>query len=94
MLDQIGGFGEVDGFAGRVRRALAAADGAPDEPVLTGRERDVLALLMSPLPLDDVAAELRVSVNTVKTHVRAIYTKLGVDNRRAAVVVARQRGLA
>jgi LuxR family maltose regulon positive regulatory protein len=33
------------------------------------------------------------SVNTVKTHVRAIYTKLGVSNRRAAVVTARELGL-
>jgi LuxR family maltose regulon positive regulatory protein len=36
---------------------------------------------------------MSVSVNTVKTHVRAIYAKLGVNNRRAAVVAGRQLGL-
>jgi LuxR family maltose regulon positive regulatory protein len=43
--------------------------------------------------LDEIASDLTVSVNTVKTHVRAIPGKLGVNNRRSAVVVARQHGL-
>jgi LuxR family maltose regulon positive regulatory protein len=34
-----------------------------------------------------------VSVNTVKTHLRGIYRKLGVSHRRDAITVARQRGL-
>jgi LuxR family maltose regulon positive regulatory protein len=42
---------------------------------------------------DDVAAALSVSVSTVKTHIRMIYTKLAVANRRAAVETARSRGL-
>jgi LuxR family maltose regulon positive regulatory protein len=61
--------------------------------VLTEREHAVLARLTSPQPLDEVASDLLVSVNTVKTHVRAIYAKLGVNNRRAAVVAARELGL-
>jgi LuxR family maltose regulon positive regulatory protein len=36
---------------------------------------------------------MSVSVNTVKTHVRAIYAKLGVNNRREAVVAGRRYGL-
>ncbi|RJQ92307.1 helix-turn-helix transcriptional regulator [Amycolatopsis panacis] len=94
LLDQIGGFGHTDAFAERVRQVLTAPGERADEHVLTGREQDVLARLILPQPLEEVASDLRVSVNTVKTHVRAIYAKLGVNSRRAAVVAARERGLA
>lgn len=93
LLDQIGGFGDSDAFACRVRRVLAEVDGGSGNGVLTEREHAVLARLTSPQPLDEVASDLLVSVNTVKTHVRAIYAKLGVNNRRAAVVAARELGL-
>ena len=73
-----------------VRRSRAA--GPPQVP-LTQRERAVLVLLPSLRPLSEIAEELSVSVNTVKTHVRAIYAKLGVDSRRGAVATALQLGL-
>jgi LuxR family maltose regulon positive regulatory protein len=38
----------------------------------------------------EIAADLYLSVNTVKTHQRAIYRKLGVSNRRSAVMRARE----
>jgi LuxR family maltose regulon positive regulatory protein len=60
---------------------------------LTQRERDVLSLLPTPRSLEEIAAELTVSHSTVKTHVKAIYTKLDVSSRREAVVTARDRGL-
>ena len=41
----------------------------------------------------DIAAELFVSINTVKTHCRAIYRKLAVADRKAAVQAARDAGL-
>ena len=41
----------------------------------------------------EIALELTVSVNTVKNHVRSIYTKLGVSNRRVAVLAAHELGL-
>lgn len=91
LLDQLGGF--AGGFATRVRDALTPAAGGTASPVLTGRERAVLVRLTEPQPLDEVAADLSVSVNTVKTHVRAIYAKLGVNNRRAAAAAARELGL-
>ncbi|KAA9163687.1 helix-turn-helix transcriptional regulator [Amycolatopsis acidicola] len=91
LVDQLGGFGTTDAFARRVRRALAA--GESGEAPLTSREHAVLVRLTAPQPLEEIAAQLSVSVNTVKTHVRAIYAKLGVTNRREAVVVARERGL-
>ncbi|WP_157625871.1 LuxR C-terminal-related transcriptional regulator [Mycobacterium sp. 155] len=61
----------------------------PPERSLTVREREVLAFLRTPLTADDIAARLGVSVNTIKTHQRAIYRKLGVANRREAVQIAR-----
>jgi LuxR family transcriptional regulator, maltose regulon positive regulatory protein len=53
----------------------------------------VLALLPSLLSAREIAGELSVSPNTVKTHIRSIYTKLGVSRRRDAVRRAQERGL-
>jgi LuxR family maltose regulon positive regulatory protein len=52
---------------------------------LSARELDVLRLLGSDLDGPDIARRLFVSVNTVRTHTKNIYAKLGVNNRRAAV---------
>ncbi|WP_245743435.1 LuxR C-terminal-related transcriptional regulator [Geodermatophilus poikilotrophus] len=80
----------ADGYA---RRLLAAH--APDQDggrrpgtsvdPLSGRELDVLRLLGTDLDGPDIARELFLSVNTVRTHTKNIYAKLGVTNRRAAV---------
>ena len=56
---------------------------------LTGRERTVLRFLASTLSNAEIAGDLYVSVNTVKTHQRAIYRKLAADGRRDAVRRAR-----
>ncbi|MFD1081575.1 helix-turn-helix transcriptional regulator [Micromonospora andamanensis] len=60
-----------------------------DEP-LTERELTILRYLQSILSNVEIAAELSVSVNTVKTHVRNIYRKLDATRRRDAVRRARQ----
>jgi len=52
---------------------------------LSERELDVLRLLRTDLSGPDIARELMVSLNTMRTHTKNIYTKLGVNNRRAAV---------
>jgi LuxR family maltose regulon positive regulatory protein len=70
--------------------ALETGEGdAPAPPglvdPLSARELDVLRLLGSDLDGPDIARRLFVSVNTVRTHTRKIYAKLGVTNRRAAV---------
>ena len=52
---------------------------------LSERELEVLRLLRSDLDGPDIARELRVSLNTVRTHTKNIYEKLDVNNRRAAV---------
>jgi LuxR family transcriptional regulator, maltose regulon positive regulatory protein len=72
--------------------ALALGGDAPPgllEP-LSERERAVLRLLPALLSNPEIAAELFVSVNTVKTHIKTIYRKLDVTSRRDAVVRARE----
>ncbi len=57
---------------------------------LTAREADVLRYLPTMMSNADIAAELFVSVNTIKSHVKSIYRKLGATQRRDAVRRARQ----
>ncbi len=52
---------------------------------LSERELDVLRLLATDLDGPDIARRLFVSVNTMRTHTKGIYAKLGVNNRRAAI---------
>jgi LuxR family maltose regulon positive regulatory protein len=52
---------------------------------LSARELDVLRLLGSDLSGPHIARELSVSLNTLRTHTKSIYAKLGVSSRRAAV---------
>lgn len=60
---------------------------------LTAKEREVLRLLATRLSRREIGQRLYVSVNTVKTHQRAVYRKLGVENRAEAVARARELGL-
>ena len=83
--------------AGYVRRLLAATASTagaeqrrPGRPAalvepLSDRELDVLRLLGTDLDGPDIARALSVSLNTMRTHTRNIYAKLGVTSRRAAV---------
>jgi LuxR family transcriptional regulator, maltose regulon positive regulatory protein len=93
LVDQIGGFGPAEAFAAHVHATLSARRSGRGGDRLTGQEQVVLTRLAAQRSLDEIADDLAVSVNTVKTHVRAIYAKLGVNNRRSAVVAARERGL-
>lgn len=60
---------------------------------LTSRERMVLGLIGRGLSNDEIAAELVISVVTVKSHVGKIFTKLGVRDRAAAIVYAFDHGV-
>jgi LuxR family maltose regulon positive regulatory protein len=76
---------------------------APDQPArsqhaaliepLTGRELEVLGLMAKGLKYKEIAARLFVSLNTVRSHVKAIYGKLDVNNRTKAIGMARQLGI-
>jgi LuxR family maltose regulon positive regulatory protein len=77
--------------------AIGPRTGAPRQPALvdplSSRELDVLRLLGTDLDGPAIARELGVSLTTVRTHTQHIYTKLGVNNRRAAVRHAHQLNL-
>lgn len=60
---------------------------------LTEREREVLALLSQGSTNREIAEELYISIDTVKTHVRKVFAKLGVGNRTQAALMARDNGL-
>lgn len=60
-------------------------------PALTAREREILAHLSRGLNNRDIAAALFVGETTVKTHLRRIYDKLGVETRGGAVAVAKEQ---
>jgi len=64
-----------------------------DEPLsLTDREREVLQAVARGERSKEIAAQLGVTERTVKAHLTAIYNKLGVDSRAAAIAAAAQRG--
>ena len=72
-------------LVGRARRA--------NEQALSPRELEVLALVARGTSNKLIARDLRISETTVKTHLLHIFTKLGVDDRTAAVTLAMRRGM-
>ena len=62
-------------------------------PVLTQREREILALLADGLGNKQIAARLGISTNTVKTHLELLFDKLDVSTRTEAVTAAARMGL-
>lgn len=70
----------------------ASDHGRQSEP-LSVRERLVLAQVQRGLTVAAIAAELYISPNTVKTHLRRLYRKLGVTTREEAISAARSLGL-
>ncbi len=84
----------------QARRVLAGASGdkaaTPSRNGLvderSSRELEVLRLLRTDLSGPDIARELLVSLNTMRTDIKNIYAKLGVNNRREAVRRAAELG--
>jgi LuxR family maltose regulon positive regulatory protein len=93
-LDELAGGWLTPGAPGRGERP---APGLPPSPLvaveLSGRERDVLERLSRMMSTEEIAADLYVSVNTVKTHLKSVYRKLAVNRRSDAVHRARDLGL-
>ena len=92
LVDELAGGRDPAGFTFRCLSARGRVS-RPSTPELSAREKDVLAQLVSLSNLGEIADDLAVSVNTVKSHVRAIYGKLGVNTRRTAFLTALDQGL-
>jgi two-component system, NarL family, nitrate/nitrite response regulator NarL len=78
-------------------KLIAAAHGAPGDhedgfSALTTREREVLRHLIDGHPSDRIAEESHVAVSTVRSQVKSIFQKLGVNSRLAAVALAHEKG--
>jgi LuxR family maltose regulon positive regulatory protein len=84
---------------GILEERLAALERLPltrsgqNDTELTGRELSILRALAGPLSQRDIGRELYVSHNTIHTHTRSIYRKLGASSRAEALQHARERGL-
>jgi predicted ATPase/DNA-binding CsgD family transcriptional regulator len=75
---------------------MSAWQGDPAEPLvehLTGREREILALLEQGYSAPEIAQRLTLAVTSVKSHIQHLYGKLGVNRRHQAITRARQLGL-
>jgi DNA-binding NarL/FixJ family response regulator len=88
---------DPDELVARMRRSLRPRP-EPHErdsdvvlPMLTAREREILALLAEGKSSAEIARELVISTRTVGTHVQHIFGKLGVHSRARAVALARAR---
>lgn len=87
------------GFAGRVLERFDAQGsrpgGPPGDPAvhLTDSERAVLCFLPSHMTNEEISEALFLSINTVKTHLRSAYRKLGVGSRREAIARGRRLGV-
>ncbi|MCU0475901.1 MAG: LuxR C-terminal-related transcriptional regulator, partial [Anaerolineae bacterium] len=86
----------LSGFAQAVLAAFPSHPApSPAHPLvepLSAREAEVLRLLKTELSGPELAELLGVALSTVRTHIKNIYAKLGVANRRAAVNRAEQLG--
>ena len=90
LLQAAAKHGTAPTYVGRLLAALSKAENSTSVKqgvieLLTVRELDVLRLLRTDLSGPDIARQLMVSLNTLRTHTKNIYDKLGVTNRRAAV---------
>jgi LuxR family maltose regulon positive regulatory protein len=95
LIEQFTDPGMLPALLEQTEQTLASA---PRQPVavaepLTERELAVLRLLPTQLSNREIGRELYVSVNTVRSHVQAVYRKLGVSTRAEAVAHARESGL-
>jgi ATP/maltotriose-dependent transcriptional regulator MalT len=83
----------VSGMVAAAGRHLSRAIEDRSGEALSDRERDVLRLLATTLTQREIGAELYLSLNTVKSHTRSIFRKLGASGREQAVARARELNL-
>jgi len=84
-----------DRFVERVLRTAQLSSALAAVPLgLSRRELEVARFLPTPLSSAEIAERLYISLNTLKTHLRTIYSKLGATNRREAIQRAEELGIA
>ncbi len=96
LLDEAGRRAIQPEYVRALRRSFPPAVEPSGEPVLeplSDRELTVLRLLVTELSGPQIAGELFISVNTLRTHTKHIFDKLGVNTRPAAVRRAQEQGL-
>jgi LuxR family transcriptional regulator, maltose regulon positive regulatory protein len=95
LLEQRPGLGTLAAQAVALRDRLAAepVSGSPGASTLTAAELRLLPLLATDLSFPEIAAELFLSYNTVKSQASSIYRKLGASSRDQAVARSRELGL-
>ena len=79
--------------AATVSRARLAGPATAGDAVLTGREREVLALVAEGLTNREIGKRLFISEKTASVHLSNLMAKLNVSSRTEAVTVAHRRGL-
>ena len=75
------------------RTVAAPGPGGSAGPTLTSREIEVLGLVAKGLSNKEIGAALFVSEDTIKTHLKHVFSKLGVGDRTEATLLAIQRGV-
>jgi LuxR family maltose regulon positive regulatory protein len=95
LLAQRPGLGTLVGEASALRAQLASqrSPGMPGASALTAAELRLLPLLATHLSFPEIAADVFLSPNTIKSQAYSMYRKLGVTSRRQAVTRARELGL-
>jgi len=97
LLEKLSKRGRNRAYANDLLRAFLTEKSSQQpglvEP-LSPRELEVLRLLMTSLSVSDIAGELTISVNTVRSHIKNIYSKLGVNRRLDAIEKAKELNLA
>jgi LuxR family maltose regulon positive regulatory protein len=83
----------LDAFPAPRMTGEMSLDKSPGSEMLTARELDVLRLIADGKKYEEIAGKLFISLNTVRSHVKSIYGKFGVDNRTKAIEMAREMRL-
>jgi DNA-binding NarL/FixJ family response regulator len=80
-------------FRATVNKARLLSEAGSGLQVLTGREREVLALLARGMTNKEIASALVITPNTVKRHLKSLFAKLDVNTRSAASAIATRAGI-
>jgi LuxR family maltose regulon positive regulatory protein len=83
----------LEGLRGAGQQRLAPASGARILSALSPRETDILTLIAEGLSNKEIARSLDIGPETVKSHLKSVFTKLGVERRAQAVARAQTLGL-